>query len=340
MNTGVLTIGLLAAGIALGALLPKAQAADWTQPMTEWGEPDIQGKWPVGHLSGIPLVRDPKYGDRKYLTDEEYAPRLAAAEAQNERYRKEIEENKMGMGHWTEATMPSRRTSFIVKPENGQLPALTEEGRRRKALMRSSWMDIPFDSVKDFDTWDRCITRGLPSSMMPYRYNNGIQIIQSPGYVVIRLEMIHESRIIPTDGRKALPAAIHNWMGSSRGHWEGNTLVVETTHFREGPSSTNVAVIGSPPHNDTPTSTEARMVERFTMQDQNHMLYEVTWDDPVVYKEPYTAELDYLRDPDYGFFEYACHEDNETIRNYINSSRAERAQEAKTEKAKTETGQQ
>jgi hypothetical protein len=158
------------------------------------------------------------------------------------------------------------------------------------------------------------------------QYNNGIRIFQAPGMVAIQLEMIHEVRVIPTDGRKSSPAAIQNWMGESRGHWEGNTLVVETTHLKAGPSATNIVTTGSPPENDTPISDKAKIVERFTMTGPDTIVYEVTHNDPVVYTAPWTVRLDWKRKDDYGMFEYACHEGNVQLRNYISSSRAERGQ--------------
>jgi len=140
------------------------------------------------------------------------------------------------------------------------------------------------------------------------------------------MEMVHETRIIPTDGRPAIPTQIHNWMGESRGHWEnGNTLVVETTNFRPGPSATNIGTTGSPPANNTPVSEQARLVERFTMTGPDAIIYEFTWTDPVIFTQPWSARLEWQRDDNFGIFEYACHEGNVQVRNYINASRAERA---------------
>jgi hypothetical protein len=196
--------------------------------------------------------------------------------------------------------------------------------------MRSSYRpNQDFDWTTDFDSWDRCITRGLPASMFTINYNNGIRLWQAPGLVAIQLEMVHETRIIPTDGRPGIPTQIHNWLGESRGHWEnGNTLVVETTNFKPGPSATNVGTWGSPPWNDTPVSTEATMTERFTMTGPDTIVYEVTWNDPTIFTRPWTARLDWRRKSDYQMFEYACWEGDVQIRGYISSSRAQRAQQA------------
>lgn len=311
----------------LEQLVPVKQ--DYRAKKTSWGEPDFRGGWPIDHLNGrTPLQRDPKFGNRAYLTDEEFAVRDKEVQALGERYQNEDKSGTMGIGHWAETASANRRTSWITSPADGRLPAYTAEGKKLAAGMRSTWRrGQPFDWATDFDSWDRCVTRGLPASMFPVMYNNGMRIFQSPGIVAIQMEMVHETRIIPTDGRKGIPTQIHNWMGESRGHWEnGNTLVVETTNFREGPSITNIGTTGSPPENDTPVSEQARMVERFTMTGPDAIVYEFTWTDPVVFTQPWSARLEWKRDDDYGFFEYACHEGNVQIRNFITASRAERAE--------------
>ena len=236
---------------------------------------------------------------------------------------------KIGIGHWAEVGGANRRTSWITSPADGRLPAYTDEGKKLSAAMHSTWRrNQDFDWTSDFDSWDRCITRGLPASMFPFMYNNGIRIWQAPGLVAIQLEMIHETRIIPVDGQPPIPVQIHNWLGESRGHWEnGNTLVVETTNFHPGPSATNIGTTGSPPENDTPVSTQAKMVERFTMTGPNSIDYQMTWTDPVVFTAPWSARLDWQRDDKYGIFEYACTEGDVQVRNYISASRAQRAKD-------------
>jgi hypothetical protein len=299
--------------------------SDWEQPMTSWGDPDLRGTWPINHLTGVPLQRDPALGERRYLNEEEMRERTAQYGERSERLGNEVEGNQLGMGHWVEWGQLNNIASLIIDPPDGQLPALTEEGERRRALMRSGWMeDIPFDHYNDFDNWDRCITRGLPASMLPSYYNAGIQILQTPGYVVLRLEMIHETRIIPVDGRPPVDAGTKAWLGYSNGHWEGNTLVVETTNFNGKGSSTNIHTIGSPPYNNSPISEEYVLTERFTRTGPNTLTYQATVHDPVIWTADWTVELPWVLDNDYRFFEYACAEDNVMIRNYINSSRAER----------------
>ncbi len=221
---------------------------------------------------------------------------------------------------------------------------MTPEAQAAYKAGRSSWNQHPFDWVSDFDTWDRCITRGFPASMFPFRYNNGIRIEQGPGTVVVDLEMIHDSRIIPVvskDKWAALqktrwPANVRTWMGQSLGYWEDkNTLVVETTNIKagssvpgdgydRGPSPLNMATMGVPPNNTIPTSEEAKVTERFTMTGPDSIVYEVTYSDPKVFTKPWTARLPWTRNDDYAFYEYACHEGDVQVRNYINSSRAER----------------
>ena len=337
------SLSLLAAvaAVGLGPAAAPAQERDLTvlEPVpqgykaktTSWGEPDFRGGWPIDHLNGrTPLQRDPKYGNRAYLTAEEFAQRDAEVQVLSRRYESEEEKGTMGIGHWAEVASANRRTSWITSPANGRLPEYTAEGKRLSSEMRSTWRrGQPFDTWLDFDSWDRCITRGLPASMFPFMYNNGMRIFQSPGIVALQMEMVHETRIIPTDGRPGIPSAIGNWMGESRGRWEnGNTLVVETTNFRPGPSSTNIGTTGSPPENDTPVSEQAHMVERFTMTGPNTIIYEFTWTDPVIFTQPWSARLEWQRDDDFGIYEYACHEGNVQIRNFIAASRAEREQAA------------
>jgi hypothetical protein len=306
-----------------------AVPGDYEPEQTSWGEPDFRGGWPIDHLNGrTPLQRDPGHGNRVFLTEEEFAEREGMVEALTERYRNEDESDSMGIGHWAEVAGANRRTSWIVSPTDGRLPEMTEEGKRRSAAMKSTWRrDQHFEWTDDFDSWDRCITRGLPASMFPFMYNNGMRIFQAPGVVALQMEMVHEVRLIPTDGSPPIPARILNWLGESRGHWEnGNTLVIETTNLRPGPSATNIGTTGSPAQNDTPISAEARITERLTMTGADTIVYEVTTNDPAIFTAPWTARLEWQRDDDFGIYEYACHEGNVQVRNYVTASRAQRAE--------------
>lgn len=302
------------------------QADDWTPPTTPWGDPDLRGIWPISHLIGTPLQRPEEYGERRYMTDEEFAEQREQVAERNSRYEEEQEANSIGGGHWAEPTAALRLTSLLVYPPDGRFPELTEYGEKRSATMGSSWSNDVFDWIDDFDSWDRCISRGLPVSMLPRNYNNGIRIWQAPGYVVIDLEMI-DHRIIPVDGRPQLDSEIEQWMGASRGHWEDDTLVVETTNFNGRTGLTNVGVPGSPRDNHLSTS-DLRVVERFTRTGPETIEYRMTVEDPAVLEQPFTIQYPMKRDDSYEFFEYACHEGNTAIRNYIETSRYERAEQA------------
>jgi len=298
---------------------------DYKPAKTAWGEPDLRGTWPIDHLNFTPLQRTAEQGNRYWLTDEEFAARQQTLATRGQAYDKEIQGETLGQGHWVEPGTANRRTSFLIDPPNGRLPELTEEGKRRQATKHSSYIaGQTYDWVTDFDTWDRCITRGLPASMFPFNYNNGIRLFQAPGLVAVQMEMVHEVRLIPTDG-SGLAEGVGFWIGQSRGHWEnGNTLVVETDHFNALGAPVNVGTWGSPPGNNTPQSTEAKLTERFIMTGPDTIVYEATYSDPVVFTAPWTVRLDWRRNDAYNLFEYACHEGNVQIRGYITSSRAAR----------------
>src|SRR5262245_30643648 len=225
---------------------------NWVAPKTPWGDPDLQGAWPTGEMTGVPLERPASFGDRATLTDEEFAERQAQIQRRFQSF---------VIGAWGESGKAQRQASLIVDPPNGRLPALTEEGHKRSAPMGSSWQSRPFNGPEDFDTWDRCISRGLLPSMLPAQYSNGLEIHQTPGYVVVRNEMIHEARIIPIDGRPHLSKAIRQYMGDSRGRWESESLVVESSNFNGKTAATNPGTSGSPMQNNIPTSDALRIVE-------------------------------------------------------------------------------
>ena len=333
MIKGILALRGIGIGICLMVCaIPQTAAAQqstgtkpgWTPPKTAWGEPDLQGIWPLNHLISTPLQRPEKFGDRRLLTDEEFAAAQKSAEARNSRF-------ESGAIPAADSGQATRLTSLISDPPNGRFPALTPKGKELYDKMHGSYKpgQTVFDTPEDFDTWDRCITRGLPVSMFPRNYNNGIRVAQSPGYVVILLEMAHEARIIPTDGRPALDPSIKQYLGESRGHWEGNTLVVETKNFNGKPAMTNAGVPGSPPLN--PSSENMRITERFTRTAEDTIEYKVTVVDPeIVSTGSWSAEFPWKLDNDYDMYEYACHEGNTAIRGYIETSRFERANKAKT----------
>jgi hypothetical protein len=317
----------------------------WQHPMTPWGEPDIRATLNMMQAAGVPLERcanSYRPGaaecdmDKKWLTDEEYERRMEAYRGRVDRSTQLAEEGDIGgalQAGLTDPSMPQRQTNLIVDPPNGLLPPLTPEGKRRALGYGSDWSlpgeDIAFDGPQNFDSWDRCVTRGMPSMMMPYRYNGGFKITQSPGVVVFDVEMIHEARIIYTDGREMLDPDIKQHLGVSHGHWEGNTLVVETTNYRDGREVNNpminLAVVGSPPGNRFPASDQMKTTERITRLNDDWWLYEVTTEDPVILTAPFTVRYPMHNDPTYWWSEYACHEDNTIVRNYTETSRYERA---------------
>jgi hypothetical protein len=329
----IITAGALAAcsspndpSKAAGAAAKLTYPDGSPHPVTPWGDPDLEGVWPIMHLFATRLQRDPKYGERRYLTEEEWAAAEAVLKSRDERYDSEIKTNKMGMGHWAESTTrteAARLTSLISYPLDGQIPKLTQRGEELVPQFHSDDTSKVFDSPTDFDAWDRCITRGLPSSMLPYNYNNGIQILQSPGYVVIDLEMIHEARIVPIDGRPPLDPAITQWLGESRGSWDGATLVVETTNFN-GKAGMLIAGIPGGRRGDTPTTTGMKITERFTRVADDRIDYEMTIEDPEVLTDKWTVSYPMFLDPKYQFYEYACNEDNSAVRNFIVASRFDR----------------
>ncbi len=312
----------------------------WVHPKTPWGEPDIQAMLNMMQASGVPLERcanayrfggPPCDMGKKWYTEDEHTQRVAAAAARGDRGRQLIEQGNFGqalLAGVTDPGTPQRQTNLIVDPPSGLLPELTAEGKRRALTMGSSWAlpgeDPVYENPLSFDFWDNCRSRGMPSSMMPYRYNGGFRILQAPGVVVFDLEMIHDSRIVYTDGRPALNTAHKQYMGDSRGHWEGNTLVVETTNYKAGPPMINLAVVGSPAGNRFPVSDRMKTTERITRLNADMWLYEIRTEDPVILTRPFTVRYPMRNDPTYEWWEYGCHEGNTIIANYVTTNRHER----------------
>jgi hypothetical protein len=262
------------------------------------------------------MQRREELGERALLTEEEYAAALERAEASAGAYDQEDAADRIGGGHWRETGLPLRQTSLIVEPANGRVPPMTDAGRARAAGMKSSWSEEVFDELSDFNPLDRCITRGLPASMIPFPYNNGVEIHQSPGYVVIRLEIVHETRIIPVDGRPPLPGQIKQWLGGSRGRWEGDTLVIESGNF----NGLSPMVIVGPSNEPIPTSTSLHITERLTRTGPDTIEYEALVEDPEVLTAPFKLAFPWTRDDDYEIYEYACHEDNTVVPNYVRAT--------------------
>jgi hypothetical protein len=308
---------------------------------TAWGDPDLRATYNLDMINQgrIAFARPDEFGERFWLTDEEFARRLEAARRSDAAYNEENSRGTRGLEAWMQAEPFARRTSMLVEPADGKLPALTPQAEALRAAGRTSWFTEgrSYDWIDDFDTWDRCISRGFPASMLPFRYNNGVRIFQAPGFVVIHFEMLGD-RIIPLARSEHRPAAVESWMGSSLGHWEGQTLVVETTRIKTGDGATrdvwhraasplNVAT-GVLSNNAIPVTDQAKAVERFTRTGPDALVYELTYSDPPVFAAPWTARVTWTRDDGYQMYEYACHEGNVSIRNHIMASRAERRQAA------------
>lgn len=333
--------------LLLTATLPAqpkpAKTTQWTQPKTAWGDPDLQGIWPGTAMIGTPLERDRSLGPRAFLTEDEFAKRQERAQHQAAIDSEETvtdltrcDPNRGGLGntpttcsngvsigpplYWDDRGKPSKQASLVMDPPDGRIPALTPEAQQAAAERAAARRARPcsqtaggcHDSYEDESLWDRCITRGTVGSIVPNTYNQGNQILQTPGYVVLRNEMIHETRVIPLGTSVHAPPGIRSWMGDSRGHFEGNSLVVETTNFRDG---TVVC--------QTPASAELRLIERFTRASADTLNYSVTVDDPKTWTKPWTISFPLKSEPGYVLYEYACHEGNYYMLNALKGARAE-----------------
>jgi hypothetical protein len=289
----------------------SGQGGRGSRPLTPWGDPDLQGTWPSGSLIAVPFERQEALGERTTFSEEEGAARAAQLQAGA---------GAGGIGpppHWLELGDEPSQTSLVVEPEDGRLPPLTAEGEARAAQWRTqSAPAYLYAGPEDLRPYDRCITRGVLGSAIPNIYSAGMQILQAPGLVVIRHEMIHETRVIPLDGRAHLPAGVRSWMGDPRGRWEGDTLVVETTNFngRTGSYGRN--------GDGNPTSEALRLVERFQRTAPDTLRYEVHVEDPLTFTDTWGVAFDLPRDADYTLYEYACHEGNHAMTHMLSAARA------------------
>jgi hypothetical protein len=330
MKARVATLGLVMAAAAVSAVVALDAQSAPARPAapkpytakTSWGDPDLQGVWDYKTIT--PVERPAAMGDRQFLNDEEVA-RLEGNAAK--RLDSPPDENTpANLVHAPYMTDPGRkvdedrRTSLIVDPPDGRVPPLTPEAQRRLAMRRGGGRDGGADGPESRSSLERCITMGLPSGNLPTLYNNNIRISQGPGYVAITHEMVHDTRLIPLDSRPALSPKIHQWFGDSRGHWEGNTLVVDTVNFSD---KTNYRGSGATLH----------LIERFTRTAKNGVEYRVTMDDPATWTKPWTIEL-HMRTSEGELYEYACHEGNYGLHNILEAARdEEKAAAAKARKS-------
>ena len=280
------------------------EAPSWAVPRTPWGAPDLQGFW--NNSTTTPLERPQQFSDREFLTPEELAQLNQEALDRVDRPPRPGDTGSYN-GFWFNRGSLLQRTSLIVNPSDGRLPPMTPAGQERAAWERGA------DSWEDRNLAERCVTRGAPKR--PGGYNNNFHIMQTPNLVVILQEMIHEVRFIPLTERPHLPQNIRQWMGDSRGRWDGDTLVVETMNFRDG------IVFNS--YNCCPGSGAGlQLTERFTRVDTDTIDHRYTVNDPTTYAEPWTATIPMTRFEG-PMFEYACHEGNVGLANILRGARAQ-----------------
>jgi hypothetical protein len=281
------------------------------------GRPDFQGTW--NNSTQTPLQRPVALGTKQFYTDQE---RAQLRPADHDEDPAQDDPGTYNQFWWEQGEFLSQ-TSLIVDPPDGRIPPLTADGARRRAA-RQARDPERFDGVEDLNLAERCITRGAPK--LPGGYNNNAVIVQTPGYVVLMHEMIHESRIIPLDGRPHLPSSIRGYLGDSRGHWEGDTLVVETTNFNDKIDQTSYNCCGG-------ATEHLKIVERFRLADPDTIDYRYTVDDPSTFTRPWTVSVPMRRVPG-PVYEYACHEANYSVEGILRGARArERAETSKSSRA-------
>jgi hypothetical protein len=324
----ILLVAVIAAVVLLTAAPGFAQALAaakgtgtpqaWTPPRTPDGVPDLQGFWT--NATAIPLERPKELGAKAFYTPEEAAARQKKADVQAEEAvggrqtqpgtvaDVHYDLGQFGLARYQSKTGSSNRTSLIVGPD-GQMPPLLPEAQKRQAERAAANRGHQWDGPENRGLSERCILwphEGPP--MLPVGYNGNLQIVQGQGYVAIMQEMIHDVRIIPTDGRPHISPGISQWMGDSRGHWEGNTLVVDTTNF-----TNRTAFRGS--------SEKLHVVERFTLSDPDTLMYDFTVEDPTTWAKPWSAQIAIPRSQG-PVYEYACQEGNYGMANILSGARA------------------
>ena len=326
-------VGAVAALLTVAASGPVPAFAQGDVPRTRWGHPDLQGIW--DHRTITPLERPEELGDRVFLTEEEAAGlEQAAVDRAGHLLTRPAERTTAGGSvdsradgtpgfyndFWLDTgtnTIGTRRTSLIIDPPNGRLPALTDSGSRRIEKNRAYRREHPADSWLDFDATDRClvgVNNGPP--ILPAAYNQNLQLVQNEDFVMLLAEMIHTVRVVPLDGRPPLGERIRQWAGDARGHWDGDTLVIETSNFVADRWWTSANPMGR-----VATSGKLELVERFTRLDSETLEYEVTVHDPDTWSRPWTASIP-MRLSDAPLYEYACHEGNYSMPNMLAGERA------------------
>ena len=304
--------------LAATAVVSTAQTSAWKAPRTADGRPDLQGIW--GYATLTPVERPAEFAGKEFLTEQE------AAAYEKRRLQEMNMDRRDGTAQadvtraynefwWDRGTkvVVTRRTSLVVDPPDGRIPPLTAEGQRRaaaRAEARRASGHGPSDGPEDRPLGERCIMFGSGGApMLPGSYNNNVQLVQTPGHVVLVNEMIHDTRIVPLDSRPPLPKNVRQYLGDSRGHWEGDTLVVETTNFTD---KTNFRG----------ASENMRLTERFTRVSEETLVYRFTVEDPSSFARPWTVEIPMWKSREL-IYEYACHEGNSSIAGVLAGARAE-----------------
>jgi hypothetical protein len=298
-------------------IAPLPPRGTYVAPRTPWGDPDIAGVFTNSDESGIPFERPAEFDGRRMqdITPAELAKLVQARQEQTI-------ERTPGLSEFPGATSPmhwfenyyavNSRPWLVIDPADGKVPAQTAEATKRAADRQAARKGRgPADSWEDRSLYDRCITRGIPGSMMPAIYGNSYRVHQGPGVVTITYEMVHDTRVIPLDNRPHVAASIRQYVGDARGRWEGNTLVIETTNFTDKTSYRG-------------SGDQLKMIERFTLLGPDTVEWAVTFDDPHTWARPWTFAMNLTKaDESQQPFEYACHEGNYGMRNMLSAARAE-----------------
>ncbi|MCU1336561.1 MAG: hypothetical protein JWO19_2142 [Bryobacterales bacterium] len=310
-----IAIGLLASGPASGQTAAKGQTSSksWALPRTADGQPDLQGVWTNATIT--PLERPAELAGKQFFLNDQEAQdfeKRAFAQINSERRDggPEVDVGRSYNEFWRDRgtkVVANRRTSLITDPPDGKVPELTADAQKKQSDARAYQRLHPSDGPEDRNLWERCLTRGVP--MIPGPYNNDFQIIQAPGYVVIFNEMIHEARVVPLDSRAHVEQNVRQWLGDPRGHWEGDTLVVDSTNFSEKSSFRG-------------SSTGLHLVERFTRTGPDTINYQFRVDDPATFSKPWSVEMPMTR-MDSPIFEYACNEGNYAMLGLLGGARAD-----------------
>jgi hypothetical protein len=323
-------LGVIVSACAMASAQAPRPASTWKAPRTADGKPDLQGVWE--HNAVTPLERPKALADKPVLTDAELGELKRQArqvlDGGDAQFGDDLFEAAVARqqgsksydpatGNYNQSWMADRswenRTSLIVDPPDGRVPPLTDEARKREESRRGTRTAASADSWEDRSLSERCITYGV-NKLIRAGYNSYMQIFQTADYVVVQMEMIHDARIVPLDGRPHVSPAIRNYLGDSRGHWEGDTLVVETTNF-------------SPKFDFRGAGANLRITERYTRTAPGTLKYEVTYDDPTTWTRPWTVVVNMRQTKD-RIYEYACHEGNESLAGILSGARMQEKRDA------------